>query len=170
MDTRHSVIDTRLGEITMTARDTGLTGLYFEGHKYLPGADAYGERVDAAADPLLAQAVRELDEYLRGERRMFGVPVATSGDVFSERVWEMLRAIPFGETTTYGALATRLGDRHLAQAVGQAVGHNPVSIVIPCHRVVGADGSLTGYAGGLDRKRWLLDHEEPAEASAARLF
>lgn len=98
------------------------------------------------------------------------MPTRTGGDEFFEQVWALLCEIPYGQTTTYGALAERLGDRRLAQRVGQAVGRNPISILIPCHRVLGADGSLTGYAGGLDRKRFLLELEEPVEASASRLF
>lgn len=102
------------------------------------------------------------DEFLAGERKTFDLSVRTQGDEFSERVWAMLCEIPYGETPTYGVLAERLGNRRLAQCVGQAVGRNPVSIVAPCHRVVGAGRSLTGYGGGLDRKRFLLELEEPA--------
>jgi methylated-DNA-[protein]-cysteine S-methyltransferase len=100
----------------------------------------------------------------------FDLPLAVDGDEFQRRVWAMLDEIPFGETTTYGELAERLGDKALAQRVGQAVGHNPLSIVVPCHRVVGKDGKLTGYAGGLKRKQFLLDLEEPAAVKSERLF
>ncbi|WP_312977210.1 methylated-DNA--[protein]-cysteine S-methyltransferase [Corynebacterium sp.] len=112
----------------------------------------------------------QLTEYLEGARKSFDVPITTHGNAFSEKVWALLRQIPYGETTTYGALAASLGNPRLAQRVGQVVGQNPVSIIIPCHRVVGADGSLTGYAGGLERKRWLLELEEPVEISSSRLF
>ena len=95
------------------------------------------------------------------------MPLVTRGDDFSERVWKLLREIPYGQTTTYGALAERLGDKSLAQRVGDAVGHNPLCVFIPCHRVVGANGALTGYAGGLKRKQFLLELEEPV---GARLF
>ena len=115
--------------------------------------------VEATAGPLFARAAVQLEEYLDGRRTTFDVPVATVGDAFQEQVWRMLRGIRFGETTTYGALAERLGARALARRVGQAVGRNPVSILIPCHRVVGASGSLTGYAGGLERKQFLLELE-----------
>lgn len=130
----------------------------------------FGDRVDADTDEVFVLAKAELEGFLAGEREIFDLPVRTQGDEFSERVWSMLREIPYGETTTYGALAKRLGNRRLAQRVGQAVGRNPVSIVIPCHRVVGAGGSLTGYAGGLDRKRFLLELEEPVETTGSRLF
>ena len=167
---RHAYAETELGDLLFVADGAALTGLYFPGHWYPPSAEQTGERVGPDADPVIARAVAQLRDYLAGTRREFDLPVATHGDAFSERVWAMLREIPYGETTTYGALAQRLGDGHLAQRVGQAVGHNPVSIVVPCHRVVGADGSLTGYAGGLARKRALLELEEPAEQRAARLF
>lgn len=167
---RHTQIETALGDLTLVADGEQLTGLYFPEHWHLPEASMFGERVDADTDDVFVLAKAELDEFLAGERETFDLPVWTQGDEFSERVWSMLREIPYGETTTYGALAERLGNRRLAQRVGQVVGRNPVSIVIPCHRVVGAGGSLTGYAGGLDRKRFLLELEEPAETKKSRLF
>lgn len=170
MGPRHAIAETSLGELTLVARGGSLTGLFFPGHWHLPEETAFGVAGEAGEDELFVRAVAELEEYLEGSRREFGVPVETAGDEFSERVWEMLRDIPFGETTTYGELAERLGDRRLAQRVGQAVGRNPVSVFIPCHRVVGADGSLTGYAGGLERKKRLLELEEPAEKAGSRLF
>ncbi len=170
MNTRHAHTTTRLGDLLLVAEDEALIGVYFPGHTYPPAADSIGERVEIASDPLLIQAAQELREYLAGDRQQFEVPVATSGDATSELVWEQLREIPYGETTTYGAIATALGRPGLAQRVGQAVGHNPLSIIIPCHRVLGADGSLTGYAGGLDRKRALLELEEPQAEQVDRLF
>ncbi|GAA2010938.1 methylated-DNA--[protein]-cysteine S-methyltransferase [Microbacterium ulmi] len=170
MTARHAYAMTSLGELMFVTDGEALTGVYFPAHRYPPAPSAIGERVAEGEHPVLAQAAREVREYLADERAAFDVPVRTAGDEFSERVWALLREIPHGETTTYGTLAERLGARGLAQRVGQAVGHNPVSIVIPCHRVVGADGSLTGFAGGLDRKRALLELEEPAEVAAARLF
>lgn len=167
---RHALIETALGELTLVAEDQDLTGLYFPGHWHLPHADTFGSRVVAETDEVFQRAKAELDAFLAGERQAFEVPTRTQGDAFSERVWAMLREINYGETTTYGALAERLGDRNLAQRVGQVVGRNPVSIVIPCHRVVGANGAMTGYAGGLDRKRFLLELEEPAEVADSRLF
>ncbi|MDJ1372215.1 methylated-DNA--[protein]-cysteine S-methyltransferase [Gulosibacter molinativorax] len=167
---RHALVETTLGEVTLVADGDDLTGLYFPEHWHLPDETTFGVRVDAEEDDVLARAKAELDEFFVGDRESFDVSVQTWGNEFSERVWAMLREIPYGQTTTYGALAERLGDRRLAQRVGQAVGRNPVCVFIPCHRVVGADGSLTGYAGGLDRKRFLLELEEPAEASGSRLF
>lgn len=167
---RHAVAPTTLGELTFTATGEALTGVYFPGHRYPASTDRLGHRIDAASDPVLDAAVAQLTEYLAGQRRTFEVPLRPGGDEFSERVWAMLLEIPFGQTTTYGDLARRMGNVNLAQRVGQSVGHNPISIIIPCHRVLGADGSLTGYAGGLERKRALLDLEEPAADTAGRLF
>lgn len=170
MHTRHAFVDTTIGELLLVAGDDALTGLYFPDHRYPPAESEIGERVVESADRVIATAAGQVREYLAGTRQRFDLPVVTHGDAFSERVWALLREIPFGRTTTYGTLADELGNRRLAQRVGQAVGHNPVSIVIPCHRVVGADGSLTGFAGGLDRKRALLELEESEETRAARLF
>lgn len=167
MATRHALVETVVGELTVIAEDSGVSGIFFPGHRYLPEASTFGATVNADDDEVLSQAAEQLAEYFAGARRSFDVPLAAHGDEFSEQVWALLREIPYGETTTYGELAVQLGNRHLAQRVGQAVGHNPVSIIIPCHRVIGADGSLTGYAGGLERKRWLLELEEPA---GLRLF
>ncbi|WP_439680264.1 methylated-DNA--[protein]-cysteine S-methyltransferase [Embleya sp. MST-111070] len=170
MDTRHALVDTSLGALTVVAADDAVVGLYFPGHWYLPPEESLGRRVEHHDDPLLARTAAQLVEYLAGERTSFDVPTATHGDPFQEQVWAMLREIPFGETTTYGALAERLGNKALAQSVGQAVGHNPISIIVACHRVVGSDGKLTGFAGGLARKRTLLDLEESDASKAARLF
>ncbi|MEV0457350.1 methylated-DNA--[protein]-cysteine S-methyltransferase [Catellatospora methionotrophica] len=170
MTARHSRIETGLGTLTIVADEDALTGLYFPGHWYPPKPEAIGPYVDAAGDPLFTRAAAELADYLAGRRTSFDVPVALHGDDFQQRVWALLREIPHGETTTYGALAARLGNPALAQRVGQAVGRNPVSVIVPCHRVVGSDGSLTGFAGGLERKHFLLELEEPAEVKEGRLF
>lgn len=170
VERRHAYVATSLGELLFVAEDEALAGLYFPQHWYPPAADEVGVPVDTSDDAVIGSAAVQVCEYLDGSRESFDVPVVTHGDEFSEQVWTLLREIPYGQTTTYGALAERLGNRQLAQRVGQSVGHNPVSIVIPCHRVVGADGSLTGFAGGLERKRALLDLEEPEQARAARLF
>lgn len=169
-DTRHTTVELALGDVTLVAEGDELTGLYFPGHWHLPDASVFGARVEADADEVFVWAKAELEAYLAGERESFDVPLRASGDDFSDRVWSLLRSIPYGQTTSYGVLAEQLGDRRLAQRVGQAVGRNPLCVFIPCHRVVGADGSLTGYAGGLERKRWLLELEEPAEATGSRLF
>jgi methylated-DNA-[protein]-cysteine S-methyltransferase len=164
--TRHTRIATELGDLLLVARDEHLVGLYFPGHWRPPAADALGAQVNAADDPVFAATSQQLTEYLDGRRTEFDLPLATAGDEFSERVWALLRDIPYGETITYGHIAHQLGARELAQLVGRAVGDNPISVVVPCHRVVGAGGALTGYAGGLARKRHLLD----LETAYARLF
>ncbi len=110
--------------------------------------------------PVLDAAVDELAEYLEGRRARFTLPVAPEGTEFQRAVWRTLLEIPHGETRTYGWVAARVGRPDAVRAVGTAIGRNPIGIVIPCHRVIGADGSLTGYAGGLDAKRWLLSHEK----------
>ena len=115
--------------------------------------------VRGAHTPALRDALAELRDYFRGTRRRFAVPVEPAGTEFQQRVWTAVSAIPFGETMSYGAIATQLGAPHLARVVGAAVGANPIPILIPCHRVIGSDGSLTGYGGGLRMKVWLLRHE-----------
>jgi methylated-DNA-[protein]-cysteine S-methyltransferase len=122
----------------------------------LAGEDGLAEVRFAEPAP---RARAQLDEYFAGERTSFDLPLALVGSPFFLRVWEAVRAIPFGETRTYGALAAELGHPGGGRAVGLANGRNPLPIIVPCHRLVGAGGSLTGYGGGLDRKRWLLDHE-----------
>ncbi|GAA1407954.1 methylated-DNA--[protein]-cysteine S-methyltransferase [Catellatospora coxensis] len=170
MTARHTRIGTGLGELTAVADGDTLIGLYFPGHWYPPKPEAIGPYVEPAGDPLFTRTAEELAEYLAGRRTTFDVPVALHGDAFQQRVWALLREIPHGRTTTYGTLAAQLGNPALAQRVGQAVGRNPVSVIVPCHRVVGSDGSLTGFAGGLRRKQFLLELEEPAEVKAGRLF
>ena len=170
MTLRHTRVESQLGCLVLLAEGQALRGCYFSDQRYLPDAADFGVEVDAEDDALLRYVSDELARYFAGELRDFTVPLAPVGDEFSERCWAMLREIPYGETTSYGELADALGNRKLAQGVGQAVGHNPIGMIIPCHRVVGADGSLTGYAGGLERKRWLLELEEPEAASASRLF
>ena len=156
--TRHAVLGTSLGPLTAVVDDLGLTGLYFPGHWTRPDPSLWGPLVEAADDPAFDALRVQLGEYLAGARRGFDVPLHLVGGAFAQRVWELLLEVPYGETTTYGALATAVGGTH-ARAVGRFVGGNPVSILVPCHRVVGSDGSLTGYAGGLDRKRALLELE-----------
>ncbi|WP_327237655.1 methylated-DNA--[protein]-cysteine S-methyltransferase [Streptomyces sp. NBC_01317] len=162
----HTTIESPLGDLTVVAEDNKLTGLYFADHRRGPATDSLGVRDEAGFE----EVRRQLDEYFAGERREFALPLAPAGDAFQHRVWELLARIPYGRTCSYGDLARQLGDPALAQAVGAAVGRNPISVIVPCHRVVGADGSLVGYAGGLWRKRHLLDLEEPAPVKADRLF
>lgn len=170
MYTRHAIVETRLGEVTLVAADDAIAGLYFSHHWYLPLKESLGVQVDVRSDGLLEAAYRQLTEYLNGDRTEFELTTMTNGNPFEERVWALLNEIPIGETTTYGEIAESLGDKSLAQSVGQAVGHNPISIVVPCHRVVGRNGKLTGYAGGLKRKQFLLELEEPALVRGGKLF
>ena len=151
-----------LGEILLAADERGLTGLWLEGQKSDPAGlpAAHGER----RTPILAEAARWLDVYFSGQEPDFLPPLHPPGSKFQLAVWELLLQIPYGQTTTYGALARQLAARRglsrmSAQAVGGAVGHNRISVMIPCHRVVGTNGSLTGYAGGLDKKIRLLELE-----------
>lgn len=167
MTTRtHAEIDSPVGTLTAVLVEGDLVGLYFAEHLRRPPAESLGPRRDDGA----REVRRQLGEYFAGGRTTFDLPLAPEGDGFKQRVWALLRDIPYGETRTYGDLARELGDAHLAQAVGHANALNPISIVQPCHRVVGADGSLTGFAGGLERKRFLLGLEAPPAAAAGRLF
>jgi methylated-DNA-[protein]-cysteine S-methyltransferase len=144
-----ALLPSPLGPLYVEADDRGLTKLYTNGH--LLHTDAGPD------DGRFADVARQLDEYFRGERTEFDVALSEHGTEFERSVWRKLREIPYGETRTYGDLATELGS--VARAVGRANGRNQISIIVPCHRVIGADGSLTGYAGGLDAKRTLLDLE-----------
>ena len=147
-----------LGELTLASDGTALTGLWIRGQKYFGGGAKLWEMKDDL--PVFAAAGRWLDDYFAGEETdPEDLPLAPTGTEFQQTVWQALRDIPYGTTVTYGELAQRIGCGS-ARAVGTAVGRNPISIIIPCHRVLGADGSLTGYAGGIDCKRWLLDHEK----------
>jgi methylated-DNA-[protein]-cysteine S-methyltransferase len=157
MTPSHTRLETPIGELMLVAEGGALRGLYFPGHWHPPAPAAIGpRRVTGFED-----AERELAEYFAGDRTEFGVGVELVGTGFQRRVWNRIAAIPHGETTTYGAIARELGGETDAREVGAAVGRNPVSIVVPCHRVLGSDGSLTGYAGGLERKRFLLELESP---------
>jgi methylated-DNA-[protein]-cysteine S-methyltransferase len=162
----HTIVDSPLGDLTAAAEDGALTGLYFVDHRRRPAVKTLGARSDVGFE----EARRQLGEYFTGERHEFDLPLAPAGDEFQQRVWRLLTQIPYGQTRSYGDLARRLGDPALAQAVGAANGRNPLCVIVPCHRVVGADGSLTGYAGGLERKRLLLSLEEPVRVTADRLF
>jgi methylated-DNA-[protein]-cysteine S-methyltransferase len=162
----HTTIQSSLGDLTVVARGGLVTGLYFPHHWHLPDRSAFGEYGDTGFDDVR----RQLDEYLAGQRREFDVPAGAAGSAFQERVWRLIGQIPYGTTVSYGELARELGGGNTAQEVGAAVGRNPVSILIPCHRVVGAGGALTGYAGGLRRKRILLDLEQDVAGRSARLF
>ena len=152
-----------LGSITLAGREDGLTGLWFDGQKYFP--DSLKAECSVRELPAFAEAIRWLDVYLQGNVPDFTPPLRFHATPFREAVWQILLTIPYGHTMTYGQigdiLAKQMGRARMsAQAVGGAVGHNPVSIIVPCHRVVGADGSLTGYAGGTGRKERLLALEK----------
>jgi methylated-DNA-[protein]-cysteine S-methyltransferase len=147
---------TPLGTVLLTSRDGDLTGLYFEGHAHTPEIGAAWVRDEGAFGLVRGQ----LDEYFAGRRTTFEVPLRLDGSPFQLAVWSALREIPYGETTSYGEIARRIGRSGSARAVGAAHGRNPISIIIPCHRVIGADATLTGYGWGVDRKAWLIDHEQ----------
>lgn len=151
----YRTISSPIGELTVVERDGALVGLYMTDHKPAPHLETFGERDDDTLPQLDAQ----LGEYFAGERTSFDLPLAPTGTDFQQRVWAALRTIPYGETWSYGRLAEAVGQPGAARAVGLANGRNPISIVVPCHRVVGSSGKLTGYAGGVERKAFLLDLE-----------
>lgn len=155
---QHTVIDSPYGPLTLVAEDGVLCGLYMTDQRHRPAQETFGEPRGGA----FAEAVEQLDAYFAGRRREFTLPLRLTGTPFQRRVWEQLRAIPYGETRTYGELAHALGNPQASRAVGLANGKNPIGIIVPCHRVIGANGSLTGYGGGLARKRRLLDLEQGA--------
>ena len=150
-------MESPVGRLTLVASDAGLRSILWstEDSPRVP----VGDNLNATEHPVLGAARQQLEEYFEGSRREFDIPLDPIGTEFQQQAWLALRQIPYGETVSYGQQAERLGDRNKARAVGAANGKNPISIVVPCHRVVGASGSLTGFAGGLDRKSWLLDHE-----------
>ncbi|HEY6852709.1 MAG TPA: methylated-DNA--[protein]-cysteine S-methyltransferase [Gemmatimonadales bacterium] len=151
-------MQTPIGELTLTATDTALTGVYFPSSRHGPPPVAQGEPHGPAAE-ILARARQQLAEYFTRARMTFDLPLAAQGTEFEHQVWDALRRIPFGTTTSYGEIARKLGDARNARAVGTANGKNPIPIIVPCHRVIGANGDLTGFGGGIERKRWLLEHE-----------
>lgn len=154
---RQTTFDSPLGGITLAATDHGLAGAWFDGQRHLPYYAQWPVRAD---DPVLRAAQRQLQQYLAGQRSTFDLPLDLRGGTsFQQLVWQTLLQIPFGVTTSYGTIGERVDNPKAVRAVGAAVGRNPISIIVPCHRVKGADGSLTGYAGGLDRKDALLKLE-----------
>ncbi|HRJ77031.1 MAG: Methylated-DNA--protein-cysteine methyltransferase [Planctomycetes bacterium] len=151
-----------IGKLTLTCSDDGITGVHMDtGHFNLPAQARRGH-------PLLDQARRQLEEYFAGRRKEFELPLAAQGTEFQRRVWARLCDIPFGETASYGQVAARVGKPKASRAVGLANGANPIGIIVPCHRVIGADGKLTGYGGGTHRKQWLLDHESKVTGKPAK--
>jgi methylated-DNA-[protein]-cysteine S-methyltransferase len=156
MKTFFTMIESPLGPLKLKGDDQGhLIGLYMEPHRHEP--DGTGDV--RASLPVFTAAERQLAEYFEGKRREFDLPLSADGTSFQREVWRALRAIPFGVTISYGELARRVGNPAASRAVGLANGRNPISIIVPCHRVIGATGKLTGYGGGVPRKEWLLGHE-----------
>ena len=152
---QHTVIDSPYGPLTLVADDGVLCGLYMVGQRHRPPEESFGESDDTPFDETIAQ----LRAYFAGESKDFDLPLRLDGTPFQRTVWAQLRKIPYGEIRSYGELADALGNPKASRAVGLANGKNPIGIIVPCHRVVGANGSLTGYGGGLDRKKRLLDFE-----------
>jgi len=155
---QHTVIDSPYGLLTLVADDGVLCGLYMTDQRHRPAGETFGARAQAP----FAAAQEELEAYFAGELKEFTLELTLHGTPFQRSVWSRLRKIPYGETRTYGELADALGNPTASRAVGLANGRNPVGIIVPCHRVVGANGGLTGYGGGLDRKQRLLDFESGA--------
>ncbi len=154
----HIVLASPIGPLTLVTEHGSLTGLYMETQAHRPADGRFGQPGDPAAEPFAA-AARQLAEYFAGHRTAFDLPLRPAGTQFQRRVWAALQTIPYGQTWSYGQLADAIGNASASRAVGLANGRNPIAVVIPCHRVIGSDGSLTGYGGGLDRKRYLLGLE-----------
>lgn len=154
----HSVVQSPIGPLTLVAADGVLCALYMEAQRYRPEEAQFG----VPNAEVFGATAGQLAEYFDGRRAGFDLPLTLTGTVFQREVWAALQDIPFGTTTTYRELAEKIGRPTATRAVGLAVGHNPLSVIVPCHRVVGANGTLTGYAGGLPRKQFLLDLEREA--------
>ncbi len=150
-----TTVDSPLGPLTLSAADGVLVGLYMHGQRHAPAGPTDQRRDDA----WFADITSQLTAYFKGDLVNFDVPLRLDGTAFQCDVWSHLRDIPYGETISYGELARRVGNPNASRAVGLANGRNPIAVIVPCHRVIGSNGQLTGYGGGLDRKTWLLDHE-----------
>lgn len=163
-----TTIDSPVGVLTLAAVDRGLRAVLWAeepaGRVALVGAECVDDADEVTpARRVLGEATRQLHEYFEGARRRFDLPLDPVGTEFQQKAWQVLRTIPYGTTMTYGEQAARLGDRNKSRAVGSANGRNPIGIIVPCHRVVGSNGALTGFAGGMDAKAWLLRHEQGAD-------
>jgi methylated-DNA-[protein]-cysteine S-methyltransferase len=169
MEPTHVVIDSLVGPLTLVATDGALSGLYMDMQRHRPSDETFGAPGDPDSEPF-ASVAEQLAAYFAGDLTEFDMPLHLHGTPFQQRVWEALQEIPYGETTTYGELAVEIGRPSASRAVGLANGRNPVSVIVPCHRVVGSTGSLTGYGGGLDRKRYLLDFERKNRSTENALF
>lgn len=146
-----TVVETPIDSLLLVGDETGLRHLHFEPHEPPAGVPR--------GDDVLGRAVTQLREYFAGDRLTFDLPLSPAGSTFQQKVWMALRDIPYGRTASYGEIATELGQPTASRAVGLANGRNPLAVIVPCHRVIGANGALTGFGGGLERKRWLLEHE-----------
>ena len=155
----HTVMDSPVGPLTLVASDGVLCGVYMDEQRHRPAEEIFGPRDDSCTHA----AIEQLTAYFDGDLKDFDLPLTLHGTEFQRRVWTELTTIPYGETTTYGELAERLGRPTAARAVGLANGKNPISIVVPCHRVIGSSGKLIGYGGGLERKQTLLELERARE-------
>lgn len=163
---RYTLIASPIDELLLVAEGDAIVSLFMENHRGKERTiDANWRRDDH--DPLLNRAAAQLDEYFARQRIAFDLPLQPAGTDFQKRVWDALLDIPFGQTLSYGEMARNLGDENASRAVGLANGRNPISILIPCHRVIGANGSLTGFGGGIERKRFLLQHEGAIELVAS---
>ncbi len=160
----HTVMDSPVGPLTLVATDGELSGLYMAEQRHRPSDGSFGQ---PDAGPF-AEATEQLEEYFAGSRTQFDLPLGPVGTEFQQRVWRALLAIPYGQTVAYGQIATQIGSPAASRAVGLANGRNPIGIVVPCHRVVGSTGRLTGYGGGLGRKRFLLDFEREVASGRDR--
>lgn len=150
----YTQINSPLKTMLLAATEQGLAGVYFEQHSHFKGSEGW---IRQDSHPVLQLAAQQLDEYFSGQRQMFDIPLADSlGTAFQKAVWQILRSIPYGSTMSYGEIAQQLNNPGAVRAVGAANGRNPVSIIVPCHRVIASSGALTGYAGGLQNKQWLL--------------
>jgi methylated-DNA-[protein]-cysteine S-methyltransferase len=168
---RHIVVDSPIGPLTLVAQGDRLSSIYMSDHRRMPDPERFGGAVDPSADDVLARTARQLDEYFAGDRQEFDVELdSESGTEFQRTVWAALRGIPYGQTVSYAELARRVGRPTAFRAVGLANGRNPISIVVPCHRVVGSGGSLTGYGGGVERKQQLLELEAKYRHTEVELF
>jgi methylated-DNA-[protein]-cysteine S-methyltransferase len=160
----YSMIPSEIGDLMLTTDGSALAGLYFANCEHIPAASKHWERNDR--HPVLEMAADQLEEYFAGKRTKFSVPLRPTGTEFQEKVWREIARIPYGQTITYSELAERVGASQAIRTAGTATGRNPISIVVPCHRVVGKNGTMCGFAGGLERKRFLLALEGADTAQA----
>ncbi|TDD91715.1 methylated-DNA--[protein]-cysteine S-methyltransferase [Actinomadura rubrisoli] len=159
MESTHVVLDSPVGALTAVVTDGALSGLYMEMQRHRPPQETFGVPAEDPGAGPFATIAEQLAAYFAGDLTEFDLPLNLRGTPFQRRVWSALQEIPYGETTTYGELAVEIGSPSASRAVGLANGRNPVGVIVPCHRVVGSTGGLTGYGGGLERKRYLLDFE-----------